>query len=562
MIDERFASLLGPALTAALEKKGFTKLTPVQESVLDQDLSDRDLRISSQTGSGKTIAVGFALRQMVTAASTSVGGVARPAALVVAPTRELARQVEQELAWLFAALSVKVASATGGASYRDERRALGFGPAVVVGTPGRLLDHLRRGSIDPSHLGAIVLDEADRMLDLGFREDLEAILACAPAGHRTHLISATFPSYVRSLADRVQVQPVLIEGTPLGKANTDIDHVVHLVDPNERVDAIVNLLLASPDEQTLVFARTRADVAAIARELYDAGFLAGSISGEMEQMDRNRALDAFKRGKMRVLVATDVAARGIDVQDITRVIHADPPDDADSYTHRSGRTGRAGRKGRSAVLTSPSALSRTSMLLKRARVSFKVEPIPTAEDIESSRDARNLADLVADDPQGFAGYDKRIWALAQRLGEAGNVPRTIARLLARGGYADPVAPRTVRAFAAAPERIVRSPLAPRESRGVGHRPMREARPTAAPQPQSYVAFRVSWGAEHGADARRLLAMVCRRGSVQGADVGAIRIARGFSTVEIATGAAMEFARASRRPDPRNPRVFIEQAKQD
>src|SRR6185503_3821193 len=190
MDGPEFASILGPALAGALEQRGFHRLTSVQEAVLDPSFADRDLRITSQTGSGKTLAIGFALRTLLDGAPRARAGVAKPRALVVAPTRELAKQVEEELRWLFAPLEAKVASATGGASYQDERRALANGPSVIVGTPGRLLDHLSRRAIDPSELGAVVLDEADRMLDLGFREDLEAILAYAPAGHRTHLISA------------------------------------------------------------------------------------------------------------------------------------------------------------------------------------------------------------------------------------------------------------------------------------------------------------------------------------------------------------------------------------
>jgi len=548
MDGPEFASILGPALTGALEQRGFNRLTPVQLAVLDPSLADRDLRITSQTGSGKTVAIGFALRALVAGAPGRAAGTAKPRALVVAPTRELAKQVEEELRWLFAPLEARVASATGGASYQDERRALAGGPAVIVGTPGRLLDHLSRRAIDPGALAAIVLDEADRMLDLGFREDLEAILGYAPAGHRTHLISATFPRGVRALADRVQVDPAHVEGTPLGAANADIDHVVHLVDPRERVDAIVNLLLSRPDEQTLLFARTRADVARIARELHTAGFAVSSISGEMEQPERNRALAEFKRGKLRVLVATDVAARGIDVQDIARVIHAEPPDDADAYTHRSGRTGRAGRKGQSAVLCSPSALSKTSILLKRARVTFRIEPVPTAEDIVRSRDERSYAELSADDPEGFTGHDDRLWALAKRLSsDSAKVTRTIARLLARTHFAGPAEPRSVRAFNRAP-----APTSAAEPRG---------RPARAERTGSFVSFRVSWGGEQGADARRLLAMVCRRGEVGGADVGNIRIARGFSTVEIAAHAADGFASAVAKPDPRNPRVVIKRDSQ-
>jgi ATP-dependent RNA helicase DeaD len=564
MDGPEFASILGPALTGALEQRGFHQLTPVQKAVLDPSLADRDLRITSQTGSGKTVAIGFAVRALVSAppiapsaaAPRGGAGTARPRALVVAPTRELAKQVEEELRWLFAALGAKVASATGGASYQDERRALASGPALVVGTPGRLLDHLSRGAIDPSEVGAVVLDEADRMLDLGFREDLEAILGYAPAGHRTHLISATFPHGVRSLADRVQVDPAHVEGTPLGAANADIEHVIHLVDPRERVDAIINLLLLYPDEQTLVFARTRADVARLARELSAAGFPVSSISGEMEQPERNRALADFKRGKLRVLVATDVAARGIDVQDIARVIHAEPPDDADSYTHRSGRTGRAGRKGQSAVLSSPSALSKTSILLKRARVSFRVEPIPTSNDIARSRDDRLYGELLANDPEGFPGHDDRLWAFAKRLAaDEANVTRTIARLLLRSNFTGPTEPRAVRAFPKA-EAPTRAKTTEAHHGTSAPRPFIRTPREGAPRTGTFVPFRISWGGEQGADARRLLPMLCRRGEVQGTDVGNIRVARSFSTVEIATHVAEDFARAVAKPDPRNPRVFI------
>ncbi|HYP90918.1 MAG TPA: DEAD/DEAH box helicase, partial [Polyangiaceae bacterium] len=295
--------LLGPELASALAKKGYTSLTKVQRSVLEPELDGRDLRISSQTGSGKTLAIGFALRNAVSGEAIAPSPVSRPRALVIVPTRELARQVHDELGWLYAPRKLRIASVTGGTSYRDEHRALSSGPAIVVGTPGRLLDHLNRGGIEAGDVAAVVLDEADRMLDLGFRDELEAILAKAPPGHRTHLVSATFARDVAALADRVQRDPKRIEGTPLGSANRDIDHIVYLVNPGERVDALINVLLHHADEQTLVFARTRADVSEIARELQQAGFASGSLSGEMDQNARNRALSAFKRGDIRALIA-------------------------------------------------------------------------------------------------------------------------------------------------------------------------------------------------------------------------------------------------------------------
>ena len=582
-----FTALVGPALAGALEKKGFTDLMPVQRAVLAPALAGRDLRVSSQTGSGKTIAIGLAIRELVEGPVPAPAGVARPRAMVVVPTRELAKQVHEELTWLYAPLRARVASATGGADYREERRSFAVGPAVVVGTPGRLLDHLNRGSIDPSQVGAVVLDEADRMLDLGFREELEAILAHAPPEHRTHLVSATFPHDVKALADRVQKNPARIEGTPLGTANADIDHVVHLVANPDRIGAMVNLLLSTPaGAQTLVFARTRADVAAITRALTEAGFQARALSGEMEQRERNLALAAFKRGSLHALVATDVAARGIDVQDIGRVIHAEPPTDPDSYTHRSGRTGRAGRKGTSSILVAPHGLARTSALLRRAGVRFRIEAIPSAKAIRDAIDERLFNELTGLTPPAATTDgeppvepDARVLAVAERIAASADVVKTLARLLARSRFAGPE-PHDVRPIEPPRETLERSVRPTREPRAY-ERDMRAAREPHPHEPRaprehahdaraprgadeakhakkggSWVAFRFTWGKEHGADPRRLLAMACRRGGVQAGDVGAIHVARNHSLVEIASAVAPSFAAATREPDPRDPRVVI------
>ena len=617
MAETDFEALIGPELASAIAKKGYTALTPVQEAVLDPAHAGRDLRISSQTGSGKTLAIGFIVREAIKGdTGPSPKGAARPRALVVAPTRELAQQVEVELSWLFAPLRVKVAAVTGGGNYRDERRALGSGPAIIVGTPGRLLDHLQRGAIDGTQLAAVVLDEADRMLDLGFRDDLEAILGFAPEDHRTHLVSATFPREVMALANRVQVDPARIEGTPAGAANADIEHLVHLVLPNERLDAIVNLLLETPDATTLIFARTRADVGELTHLLSEAGFIVDSLSGEMEQRERNKALAAFKRGDLHALVATDVAARGIDVQDVARVLHAEPPMDPDSYTHRSGRTGRAGRKGKSSVLVTPPALNRVSGLLKRAGVRWRMDPVPTADTIEATREQRLYDALttvvppedpaeepIADSEDARVGgpieADDRSWALAKRIVEAGEGPRALARMIARTRASGPEARRITpvmlpgqkkraweqtgaaapmprnegRPFAEhrtfgeprglRPEREERVPRDDRDGPRREHTPREPGPPRLPRDPAvdagSWVPFRISWGQIHGADARRLLAMVCRRGGIRGSDVGAIRVARTFSTIDVAGSVAPAFERATREPDPRDPRVKIRPA---
>ncbi len=576
------SDLLGPELASALSQKGYATLTAVQEAVLAPELTGRDLRISSQTGSGKTLAIGFAVRQGVGPSEKASDGIAHPQAVVITPTRELAKQVELELRWLYAPSKVSVGCVTGGSSVRDEFRMLARGVGILVGTPGRLLDHLQRGAVELGQTHAVVLDEADRMLDLGFRDDLEAILALAPEGHRTHLVSATFPREVEALARRVQTNAVHIQGTPLGSANADIDHVVHLVKPDQRVDALVNLLLAAPGEQVLVFTRTRAEVTEVCEELDAAGFAVDSLSGEMEQNARHRALSAFKQGKIQILVATDVAARGIDHQDIARVVQLEPPMDADTYTHRSGRTGRAGRKGKSSIMVQPAGLPRLAVMLKRARVKYRLEPIPTAESIEASQDETLFAELssASQTPVEAADADtdacttaharevelpdERALRLAARLVQTGDAERALALLLMRSRVAGRCPPRDVTPQTPASANKQRGPgnfsrHTPREPAPAHRRPMapdrKQATEHSAPNP-GWVRFRVSWGQSQGADARRLLPMLCRRGKIRGSDIGAIELTPSFSFVDVSQRVAVEFERATQRPDPRDPTVHV------
>jgi ATP-dependent RNA helicase DeaD len=336
---------------------------------------------------------------------------------------------------------------------------------------------------------------------------------------------------------------VPVEGTPLGSANLDIEHLVHLIEARDRLGAIVNLLLEGPSP-TLIFARTRAGVAELAGVLADAGFSIAMLSGEMEQTERNRALASFKRGHVDALVATDVAARGIDVQDVGRVLHAEPPDDADSYTHRSGRTGRAGKKGTSSVLVTKSELSRVSQLLGRARVRFRFAPVPSAEAIRDARDDRMLASLTADFVEGEA-VDERSVALAERILSSPEPTRAVARLVALANRIGHAEPRHVTPVAP-PEPPSKRATSPRTD-GAG---------AGAGGSGAFVSFRVSWGFTHGADARRLVAMMCRRGKIDGRDIGAIRVGRTSSVVEVSERVALAFEEATRKPDPRDPRVHV------
>jgi len=428
-------------LQRAIEQKGFDSLTPIQQAVLAVDPT-ADLRLTSVTGSGKTLAIGFALRHIEISPGARADSTG-PRAMIIVPTRELARQVKGELSWLFRERHWRIESLTGGASIRDERRALAGSPAVLVATPGRLLDHLRHGAIDTAHVMTVVLDEADRMLDMGFQEDLQAILEALPTSRQTHMASATFCDEVARLANRYQRNAILVRGTAQGAVNEDIEHVVHLVQSGQKLDALVNLLLANSREQAIVFVRTRADVNGIARELDSTGFSVAALSGELSQPARDRALATFRRGDSRVLVATDVAARGLDIQGVTRIIHVDPPTDPDNYVHRSGRTGRAGNRGTSHLLVLPAGLGFVKQLMRRAGLKFQVLPIPTAERILAARDQDLFLDLSESAEPGTCMPGERYRRLAERLCRETDVAEVLSRLLARLESKE-VMPRNVR----------------------------------------------------------------------------------------------------------------------
>jgi ATP-dependent RNA helicase DeaD len=458
-----FAGVPAP-LASALRRRGFSALTAVQRAVLEAECEGRDLRISSQTGSGKTVALGLALARPFLAAPASPAG---PSALVIVPTRELAAQVREELRWLYAEIpGLRVEVVTGGTDLGRERRRLAEKPALVVGTPGRLLDHLRAGALDCSAIRHVVLDEADQMFDMGFRDELDAIVEALPAERSSHLLSATFPPPVRQLADRFQRDPLRLEGTRLGAAHEDIVHVAHLVRPHEAYAALVNLLLLGEGARCLVFVRRRVDTAELAERLAGDGFVALPLSGDLAQAQRNRTLHAFRTGSVPILVATDVAARGIDVPDIATVIHLEPPSDAEAYTHRSGRTGRAGRKGLSLLLVPTYARRRVEAVLAAARVRVEWQPAPTPASVHRALEKRHRRRLRARLEQGAVELDEARIAHATELLEGRDPVAVVATLVQLAAPSLPREPLPVAAVEAHEE--------PRR----GHRPRgaRFARP--------------------------------------------------------------------------------------
>lgn len=540
MSDTVFAAV--PAgLGATLAARGFTELLPIQAAVLDPELAGRDLHISSQTGSGKTVALGLVVADEVAAAVTLPNRSpvrARPSVLLVAPTRELAVQLAEELGWLFEPLGATVVSLTGGTSLAVDFRQLQRGPQVLVGTPGRIRDHLERGSLLLDRVQVVALDEADEMLAMGFEEEVGAILEATPSERRTHLVSATFPPSVQAVAARHQHQPVEVAGSAPGACNADIEHEAIVVSPRQSLAALVNVLLLDPTAKTLIFVRTRTDCATLAGELAELGFAARPLSGELNQRERSAALEAFHRGQTPILVATDVAARGLDVQDIAQVIHVGLPDNAEVLTHRSGRTGRAGRKGRSLLFVPPRAVRRVDAMLRQAGVTASRGRVPDRDQIRQAADRRlreRFAALADDGGQP----DQQLRAVAAELLDGRDPVTVVAALLGEAGHGGPCEARDVTTEAAAAEQ---RQLRPRGAR------------TAPAGAGDWARFQVSWGEHHGADPRRLLALVCRRGGVTSSDVGAIRIGGRSSMVEINARLARDFARSVSRPDPRDPRV--------
>lgn len=549
-MSEQLSLEQAPAgLGAALRNAGFETFTAIQQAILQPELAGRDLRISSQTGSGKTVALGLLLAPSVQIAAADArprksrkSAPASPVALLIAPTRELAGQLGRELRWLYEPLGARVVVVTGGTSVVQERSQLYSLPHVVIGTPGRLLDHLRAGAMNLDELETLALDEADEMLDMNFEEELDGILGFAPEARRTHLVSATFPREVVRLADRLQEAPVSVQGTTLGKANADIEHLVMHVRQADRFNAAINVLLRYPEDKTLLFVRTRTETVRLADELCAAGLAARALNGEMTQRERTATFTQFRKGTIRYLVATDVAARGLDVQDIGRVIQVDLPDNADVFTHRSGRTGRAGRKGTNVLFAASRSASRVKNTLRAAGVEATLMPIPTPEEIFAAADERIGESFLQDLDSQSGETNDRARGLAERLLAKHSPAELVACLLRREAERSMGTPKQVRDD---------SPPAHREARPRKASPRSQSRQ----RPQGdFITYQVSWGEQAGADTRRLLAMVCRRGGVSSELVGSIRVASNSSTVDIVASEAQRFERAVARPDKRNPRA--------
>lgn len=496
-------------LTAALHEKGYTDLTPVQTSVLDDALRGKDLLVSAQTGSGKTVGFGLAIAPDMLDDQGRFGRPAAPLAVIIAPTRELALQVRREFDWLFAQAGIVTASAVGGLDTRTERRALERGAHVVVATPGRLRDHAMRGNIDLGDIRAVVLDEADEMLDMGFAEDLEFILDQTPDSRRTLMFSATVPRGIAKLAQTHQKDDA--QRLVIGNAETqhaDISYSALTVAPSDIEKAIINLLCYHDAQTAIIFANTRAMVGRLTAKFSNRGFKVVSLSGELSQAERSNAMQALRDGRANVCVATDVAARGIDLPGLELVIHADLPSNSETLLHRSGRTGRAGRKGQSILIVPDRQRGKAQRLLKFAKLDATWATPPSAEEVLAREEDRMIANPTLTEP-----LSAEETAFAERL-LADKSPEQVAAAYLR----------LYRDHNSAPE-ILGTASAQKPRTKADHSDF---------GPSTW--FSLSLGRKDRAEPRWLLPMLCRNAGLAKNAIGAIRVQYQETFVEIANDA--------------------------
>ncbi len=422
-----FTSLnLRDEIMQAITELGYSTPTPIQAALIPIMLSGADVIGQAQTGTGKTAAFALPILQ-------NFKPQRQPQALVLAPTRELALQVANSMTEYGKHMNLRVLAVYGGQPYGPQIGSLKRGVDIVVGTPGRLNDLLERKVLNLSEIRTVVLDEADEMLNMGFIEEVEKILAETPPERQTALFSATVPPRIRSLANRFMRDPqsVNIKRETLTLASTEQRY--YLVHENEKTNALTRLFEIEPIKSALIFARTRAETATLANELVVRGIPAEAIHGDLDQNARERVLGRFRANQLKVLVATDVAARGLDIEDISHVFNYHLPDDAEVYIHRIGRTGRAGKTGIAITLVSPREKRRLREVEALTKQPIKKMELPSASDIVKHREAEVVETLKI--WLGRGRY-KRELEMVQELIEAGHDPLNIAAAAIKVARAD------------------------------------------------------------------------------------------------------------------------------
>ncbi|MBN8413258.1 DEAD/DEAH box helicase [Halomonas sp. DP8Y7-1] len=521
-----------PAVLSAIETLGYETPSPIQAQTIPALLEGRDMLGQAQTGTGKTAAFALPLLSRLEMDRRE------PQVLVLAPTRELAQQVAVSFSKYGQNLKgLEVATLCGGQEYREQLSALRRGAQVVVGTPGRVIDHLDRGSLKLSGLSALVLDEADEMLRMGFIDDVKRVVADTPEDAQRVFFSATLPNEIERIVNRYLVDPVKVTIEARTTTAESIEQRLVRVDGGAKLEALSRILEVEPVDAAIVFVRTRAACTTLMEQLSARGVNVASLSGDLDQSLRERTITRLKRAKVDVLIATDVAARGLDVPRITHVINYDLPQDAEAYTHRIGRTGRAGRDGVAITFAGFREGRKVGWLEQATGQKMLAMELPDEAAIRAHRDNVFHQRVIAAVTKG--AEEQR--ALVERLVEEGYDPIDLACAFSALARADEAPIGRLQA-----PRKERNDRAPRD----GKPPRR--RESRGPS-EGMTRYRVSVGHKDGVKPGQLVGALANEGGIEGARIGRIDIRNGFSTVELPNGlpasilAKMARARVAGRP---------------
>ena len=538
---------LAAPLLAALDEVGYETPSPIQAATIPPLLEGRDVLGQAQTGTGKTAAFALPVLSRIDLAKT------RPQALVLAPTRELAIQVAEAFQRYAAQLpGFHVLPIYGGQSYGPQLGGLKRGVHVVVGTPGRVIDHLERGSLDLSQLTTLVLDEADEMLRMGFIDDVEKVLQATPPERQVALFSATMPTVIRKIAQRHLKDPVEVIIKSSATTTPNIHQRYWFVSGMHKLDALTRILEAEPFDAMIIFARTKQATDELAGKLQARGLAAAAINGDIAQPQRERVIQQLKDGKLDILVATDVAARGLDVDRISHVLNYDIPYDTESYVHRIGRTGRAGRSGEAILFVSPRERGMLNAIERATKQPIEQMQLPSVEvvnDVRIGKFKQRISDMLA---QGDLGQFQQ---LIEQYEQEHNVPAIeIAAALARIAQGDqPLL------LAPPPKREKYEPAArehkPREREGTPVRAPREHKPHApesAPQrefghrpvrahatEEGKRTYRVEVGHEHGVKPGNIIGAIANEAGLDSQFIGRLSIRDHYSLIDLPDGMPKE-----------------------
>ena len=548
---------LSAAVQAALAEVGYESPSPIQAATIPALLAGRDLLGTAQTGTGKTAA--FALPILSTLNLDA--GSKKPQALVLAPTRELAIQVAEAFQRYASKIpGFNVLPIYGGQSYQPQLQALRRGVHVVVGTPGRVIDHLDKGTLDLSELTTLVLDEADEMLRMGFIDDVESVLKKTPESRQVALFSATMPAQIRRIAQTYLREPAEVNITAKTTTATNITQRYWFVSGMHKLDALTRILEAEPFDAMIIFARTKAATDELAQKLQARGLAAAAINGDIQQAQREKTIQQLKDGKLDVLVATDVAARGLDVDRITHVLNYDIPYDTESYVHRIGRTGRAGRKGEAILFVSPREKGMLRAIERATRQPIEEMQLPSVEAVNDKRVARFI-DKITGALEGGGVEDFR--PLIENFERERNIPAIeIAAALAKLVQGDePLllserkpAPRAkedrpARAYEDRPQRPAREGFERKPSANKGFEPRSFAdgkfdKPRAPKPPRGepevgMETFRIEVGHVHGVKPANIVGAIANEAGLESKYIGRIDIHDDYTTLDLPEGMPRE-----------------------